>query len=158
MDQILSQLGGLILGAIPTIILFLLLFAIYRVLVHAPLSRVLAERRSKTEGALEKARADIAAAEAKTAEYERALREARLAVLKAQEHRRQEALDARAQGLAQARAEAEERVREAHTAIAQQAQEVRIRLQAESEKLATEVIQSIFRNIGAAQSPAGGQR
>ena len=34
---------------------------IYTALVHKPLVKVLAERRSKTEGAIEKARADIAA-------------------------------------------------------------------------------------------------
>ena len=63
MDETLRQLGGLLLGSIPTIIFFVLLYAIYTVLVHKPLVRVLAERRSKTEGAIEQARKAIALAE-----------------------------------------------------------------------------------------------
>ena len=48
MDQLLAQLGELLLGAIPTIILMVLLYGIYTVLVHRPLVQVLAERRGKT--------------------------------------------------------------------------------------------------------------
>ncbi|MFZ1159551.1 MAG: hypothetical protein WAO10_17330, partial [Candidatus Sulfotelmatobacter sp.] len=70
MDQTLHQLGELLLGAVPTVILLTLLYALYTSIVHKPLQRVLEERRSKTEGAVEKSRADIAAAEARTAEYE----------------------------------------------------------------------------------------
>ena len=77
MDQTLQQLGELLLGAVPTVILLALLYVLYTVIVHKPLQRVLAERRSKTEGAVEKSRADIAAAEARTAEYEQKMREAR---------------------------------------------------------------------------------
>ena len=69
MDQTLKQLGELLLGSIPTIVFLVLLYFFYRVLVHTPLSKVLAERHSLTEGAVQRARADIAAAEAKTAEY-----------------------------------------------------------------------------------------
>ena len=88
MDLILKQLGELLLGSIPTIVFLLLLFVIYTFLVHRPLTAVLAERRSKTEGAVEKARADLAAAEARAAEYEQRLREARLVVYRAQDVRR----------------------------------------------------------------------
>jgi len=74
MDETLRQLGGLLLGSVPTIILLALLYALYTTIVHKPLRRVLEERRSKTEGAVEKSRADIAAAEARTSEYEQSLR------------------------------------------------------------------------------------
>jgi F-type H+-transporting ATPase subunit b len=104
MEETLRQLGGLLLGAIPTVILMLALFGTYSVLVHRPLTRVLAERRSRTEGAVEKARSDIAAAGARTAEYEQKLREARTTLFKMQEARRQQSLQARAAVLAQARA------------------------------------------------------
>ena len=76
MDETLRQLGELLLGSVPTVILLALLYALYTAIVHKPLRRVLEERRSKTEGAVEKSRADIAAAEARTAEYEQKLREA----------------------------------------------------------------------------------
>ena len=74
----LKQVGELLLGAIPTIVILLLLYAIYNLLVRRPLMRILDERRERTEGVVLKARADVAAAEAKTQDYEERLREARL--------------------------------------------------------------------------------
>src|SRR5256886_5252095 len=103
MDETLRQLGELLLGSVPTVILLALLYALYTAIVHKPLGRVLEQRRSKTEGAVEKSRADIAAAEARTAEYEQGLREARAAIFRAQEARRQAALQVRANVVAGAR-------------------------------------------------------
>src|SRR5581483_9771951 len=118
MDQILKQIGDLLLGAIPTEVLLLTLYLLYHVLIHKPLQRVLAERHARTEGAVQKARADIAAAEARTAEYEQKLRDARTAIYKAQEERRKAADQARAQAVAEARAKAEAKVAEARKGIA----------------------------------------
>ncbi len=103
MDQTLQQLGELLLGAVPTVIMLALLYALYTVIVHKPLRRVLEERHNKTEGAIEKSKADIAAAEARTSEYEQSLREARAAVFRAQEAKRQAAMQARAKAVAEAR-------------------------------------------------------
>lgn len=158
MEETLRQLGSLVLGSIPTIVLFLLLFIAYRILVHAPLERTLSERRDKTEGALERARADIAAAEAKTMEYEHALRDARLAVFRAQETRRQKALENRAAAIGEARARAEARVADARAALEREVSESKTKLQAESERLASEVVESIFRQVGAVSPAGGGQR
>lgn len=159
MDETLRQLGGLLLGSIPTIVLFLVLFAAYRTLVHIPLERVLSERHSKSEGALEKARADIAAAEAKTAEYEKALRDARLALFKAQESRRQRALEIRTALISETRVQADAQVREAKAVLEREVATSKLSLQSESERLATEVIHQIFKQVGAAETPAaGGQR
>src|SRR5271154_4240986 len=144
MDQTLRQLGELLLGAVPTVILLTLLYALYTVIVHKPLQRVLAERRSKTEGAIEKSRADIAAAEARTAEYEQRLREARAAVFKAQEARRQAALQARAAAVAEARAKAQVQVGQARSVIEQDKQAAQDGLQAESGKLAAEIIRAVL--------------
>src|SRR5215813_1172226 len=112
MDQIARQLGELLLGAIPTAILLAVLYFLYTVLVHKPLLAVLAERRARTEGALEKARADIAATDARTAEYEQKLREARLKIFKNLEGRRQKATQLRAEAAAQARAKTQDQVKE----------------------------------------------
>src|SRR5215831_12144120 len=95
MDEMLRQLGGLLLGSVPTIVMLLVLYGVYTAVLHRPLSRVLAERRAKTEGAIEKARADVAASEGRTAEYDQRLREARLAVFKSQDARRRGAMQAR---------------------------------------------------------------
>jgi F-type H+-transporting ATPase subunit b len=156
MDQTIRQLGELLLGAVPTTILLALLYFLYTVLVHKPLTVVLAERRSRTEGALEKARADIAAAEARTAEYEQRLREARLKIFKNLEARRQRAMQARAETAAQARTRAQEQVKGARAAIEQDKQQAMAKLQAEAERLAAEIVRMVLRPVEAA-SPVGGQ-
>src|SRR5215470_15886149 len=117
MDQILHQLGGLLLGAIPTIIFFLLTWFLYNSLVHKKLMAVLEERKSRTEGAMAKAKQDIAAAETKAAEYESRIREARQAVYKAAEERRRKVMEARAAALAQAKATATEQVKAARSQL-----------------------------------------
>jgi len=158
MDEILRQLGGYLLGAIPTIVLLLMVFAAYRALVHRPLARVLAERHSRTEGAMERARADIAAAEAKAADYEQRLREARTALFKAQEARRKQALEARTAALAEARAHAHKQVTEAREAMEKDKVSAQDRLQLEAGRLADEIIRAILRPATAAQNPVAGGR
>jgi F-type H+-transporting ATPase subunit b len=145
MDETLRQVGELLLGSIPTIIFMVLLYGTYTSLVHKPLVDVLAERRSKTAGAIERARADIAAAEARTAEYEQRLREARMAVFKAQEARRQQALQARAAALAEARERAQAQVEQARAAIEKDKVAAQAALQAESARLAAEIIRIVLR-------------
>src|ERR1700739_5005288 len=117
MDETLRQLGELLLGAVPTIILFTLLYILYSAIVHKPLRRVPEERRRKTEGAVEKSRADIAAAEARTSEYEQRLREARAILFRAQETRRKAALEARTAALSEARKKAQAQVEAAKADI-----------------------------------------
>ena len=154
MDEILGQLGGLLLGSVPTIIFIVLLFAIYSAVLHKPLVKVLAERHNRTEGAIEKAHADIAQAEARTADYEQRLREARMTVFKSQEARRQLALQARAAAVAETRARAQGQVEKARTAIDQDKIAAQTGLQAESGKLAAAIIRTVLRP--ATPSPAGG--
>jgi F-type H+-transporting ATPase subunit b len=144
MEQTLRQVGELLLGSIPTIVFMVLLYGSYTVLVHKPLTRVLAERRSQTEGAIEKARADIAAAEARTTEYEQRLREARVAVFKNQEARRQQALQARAAAVADARSKAQAQVEQARAAIEKEKVSARAGLQTESSRLAAEIIRTVL--------------
>jgi F-type H+-transporting ATPase subunit b len=145
MDQTLHELGRLLRGSVPTIIFLVLLYWIYLILLHKPLMKVLAERRSRTEGAMEKARADIAAAEARTSEYEQRLREARMAVFKAQEARQQQASQARTAAAAQARAGAQTQVEQARLAIEKDKQAAQSGLQAESGRLAEEIIRTVLR-------------
>jgi F-type H+-transporting ATPase subunit b len=144
MDETLRQLGGLLLGSIPTVIFLFLLYVLYTALVHKPLVRVLAERRAKTEGAIEKARADVAAAEARTAEYEQRMREARMAVFKAQEARRQQAMQVRTGAVNEARSKAQKQIEQARAAIQKDKAEAQTGLTAEAGKLATEIIRTVL--------------
>jgi len=149
MDETLRQLGELLLGAVPTVILLALLYALYTAIVHKPLQRVLEERRSKTEGAVEKSRADIAAAEARTAEYEQKLREARATVFRAQEARRQVALQARTNAVNEARNKAQAQVQAAKQDIENDRVAAQAGLQAEVAALAQEIMRRVLQPAGA---------
>jgi len=151
MGETLKQLGGLLLGAVPTVILVTLLYGLYSNIVHKPLGRVLQERRNKTEGAIEKSRADIAAAEARTAEYEQRLREARAKVFHAQEARRKAALDARAAAVAEARNRAQAQVQAAKKDIEKDREAAQAGLQSEAAALAKEIVRRVLQPAGAGQ-------
>jgi len=154
MNQTFSQLGELLRSAVPTMVLLLLLYAMYHYVVHRPLQRILAERRNRTQGAVERARADIAAAEAKSIEYENRLREAKLAIFRAQEAKRHQAQQARSAAVEQARVRAAEQVKQAKGQIEQQVTEARAGLQGEVERLSNEIIRTILQPAGSV--PASG--
>jgi F-type H+-transporting ATPase subunit b len=149
MDQTLRQLGELLLGSVPTVILLALLYLLYMTMVHKPLRRVLEERRSKTEGAVEKSRADIAAAEARTAEYEQKLREARAAVFRAHEPKRQAALQTRTNAVNAARTQAQAQVLAAKKDIESDRAAAQDGLQAEVAALAQEIMRRVLQPAGA---------
>jgi len=149
MDQTLHQLGELLLGAIPTVLLLATLYVIFTVIVHRPLQRVLAERRSKTEGAVEKSKADISAAEARTAEYEQRLREARATVFRAQESRRQAAVQARTNAVNEARGKAQAQVQAAKADIENDRVAAQKGLQGEAAALAQEIVRRVMQPAGA---------
>ncbi len=156
MDETLRQLSDLLLRSIPTIALFVIVYAGYVFLVHRPLVRTLRERHDRTEGALEKARADVAAAEAKTSEYEQRIREAQVAVFRSQEARRSAALTARVEAVQEARRQAHARVAEARSALEQDMEAVKGTLETDAERLAREIIERILAPIAVAQTPVGG--
>ncbi len=149
MDETLRQLGGLLLGSIPTVILIALLYVLYTAIVHKPLRRVLDERRSKTEGAIEKSRADIAVADARTSEYEQRLREARATLFRAQEARRKAAIEARAAALNQARAKAQAQVQAAKADIEKDRKAAQAGLQDQVQALAIEIMRRVLEPVGA---------
>jgi F-type H+-transporting ATPase subunit b len=144
MDQTLHQLGELLLGAVPTVILLALLYALYSAIVHKPLKRVLAERRSKTEGAVEKSRADIAAAEARMSEYEQRLREARATVFRTQEARRQAALESGSAAVNGTRSKAQAQVQAARKDIDGDRVAAEAGLQKEASALAAEIVRRVL--------------
>jgi F-type H+-transporting ATPase subunit b len=158
MDQTLRQLGELALGAIPTIVLFVLVWILYRGIVHGALAKALAERRARTVGAVEKSKADVAAAARKTQEYEHSIREARLAVFKSLESRRQQILEQKTIALAEARSAAEAMIVSARGQIQKEAEIAKVRIEAESSTLAKEIIRAILRTGSAARQPAIGGR
>ena len=86
MQEIIQQVGGFLLGAIPTMVLFIVLVLAYQFLVQGPLSATL-KRRARTVCAIEDAQKAIAKAEERAAEYAAKLRQARAEVYKVREQR-----------------------------------------------------------------------
>lgn len=142
--DILNQLGGLLLGAVPTIVLFVVLVISYNLLVGKPLERTLAERRARTTGAVEQARGAIAAAEAETAVYEDKLRAAR-AEVQAEREKRMVALEAeRDSAVKAARESAQERVRRAKADIEASAQTARQQIEDAVAQLSDSVLRAVL--------------
>jgi F-type H+-transporting ATPase subunit b len=144
MDQILNQLGELVLGSVPTMILFIMLVAAYGLLVRRPLDRVLAERRARTSGALEQARSAVAAAEAETKAYEDKLRAAKAEIFQARDQKLKQWNAEREAALAQVRQHTQERIRGARQEIEQSAQEARLQIVKVSDELSSRVLDAIL--------------
>jgi len=115
--EILNQIGGLVLGSVPTILFFILLAAAYGFLVRRPLERTLAERRARTSGAVDQARGAIAAAEAETSVYEDKLRSARSEIMAARERRLQQWQKERDAALEAARGASQAKIQDARKEI-----------------------------------------
>ena len=142
--EILNQLGGLMLGSVPTVILFILLVIAYNLLVQRPLQRTLSERRLRTSGAVEQARGAIAAAEAETAVFEDKLRAARAEILHAREAKLQQWQKDRAEVLATARVAAQEKVRAARQEIENSAVVARQQIEGATAQLSDSILRAVL--------------
>lgn len=132
------------LGSVPTMLLFLVTLAAYRLLVHTPLTKVLQERYSRTQGAIEKAAAAVAAAERKTTEYEERLRAARAEVFHVRHDRLNTIHQELELALAQARAAAQEKTATAKIAIEDSTQAARLELDGLIGDLSAEILKRIL--------------
>lgn len=144
MQEIFNQLSELVLGSLPTIAFFLVLIAAYTVLVRQPLERVLADRHSRTGGAMDEARAAIAAAETKTADYELKLRTARVKIFEGRQARQKASSDARDKALAQAREQAQHRIGVARESVEQSGLEARQQIEASVATLSASIVAAIL--------------
>jgi len=153
MDVILKQLGELVLGSVPTMVLFILLTVAYGILVRRPLERALAERRARTTGAVEQAKGAIAAAEAETSAYEEKLRKAKAEIYAARERKQQQWNAERDAALEQVKQTAQERVRGAKSTIEQSVVEARNHIENASSELGSRVLAAVL-PAGVASSEA----
>lgn len=144
MDQILKQLSGLVLGSVPTIVLFLLLVLAYAALVRRPLDRVLAERRALTTGAIEQAKGAISAAEAETAVFEDKLRGAKREIFEARDKNLKQWATEREQALEQARATTQAKVKSAREALEQSASVAKQQIESMSGELSAQILKAVL--------------
>ncbi len=144
MDETLHQLEGLLLGSVPTIFLFLLIVILYRLLVYDPLTRVLDQRRERTDGAIEQADEAMAAAAAKTQEYEAQLRAARSRIFEARQLKQQQWARERDSAVAEAHAAAQRQVEEAKSALQAQTSAGRHTIEDSIDQLAGEILAAVL--------------
>jgi len=144
MDLILRQLGELVLGSVPTIVLFLLLVMAYGMLVRRPLDKVLAERAARTSGAVEQARGAIAAAEAETSVYEDKLRAAKNEIFQAREQKLKQWNADRDQAVEQARHATQEQIKAARQEIEQSSSTARLQIEGMSLELSAQILKAVL--------------
>ena len=144
MQEIIQQLGTLLLGSVPTILLFIVLVLSYQFLIQGPLSKTLAERRARTEGAIEDAHRAIAQAEARAAEYADKLRQARTEVYKVREQRVKQWNAERETALEAARKATTLRVSQARAELDAEAAQARQAIQASAGDLADRVVRAVL--------------
>jgi F-type H+-transporting ATPase subunit b len=144
MNEILKQLGELVLGSVPTMVLFILLVAAYGLLVRRPLDRILAERRARTTGAVEQARGAISAAEAETAVYEDKLRAAKSEIFQARDRKLKQWNAERDAALGEVRAAMQDRVRTARQEIEQGAATARQQIESMSAELSAQILRAVL--------------
>ena len=144
MQDIFQQIGALLIGAIPTILLFIVLVLAYQFLVQGPLTATLQQRRARTEGALEDAQKAIAQAEARAAEYAAKLREARAEVYKVREQRVKQWNAEREAALDAARKTSGLRVNQSRAELEAEAAAARKVIQASAADLANQVVLAVL--------------
>ena len=144
MQETLQALGGILLKAIPTVVLLILLHFYLKAVLFGPLDRVMRKRRELTEGARKIAEDSLAAATRKADEYEAKLRDARAVVYKEQEEIRKRWLEEQAKEVTQARVRMESSVKTAREALAQEAAAARTSLQQTSSTLADQIVTTVL--------------
>jgi F-type H+-transporting ATPase subunit b len=144
MDLILQQVGTLLLGAVPTALLFILLVLAYQFLIQAPLSRTLRERYARTQGAVEEAHKAIARAEERAAEYATKLRHARAEIYKMREQRVKQWNAERDASLDQVRKTAGAKVNQAKSEMDAEVANARQIIQASAGELASRITRAIL--------------
>lgn len=144
MDQILNQLGGLILGSVPTIVFFLLLIVAYGFLVRRPLDAILAERRARTTGAVEQARGAITAAEAETAVFENKLRAARTEIFQQRDAKLKQWAGERDQALGKVRETTQHRISLARENIQESSVSARRQIETMSGELSAQILRAVL--------------
>jgi F-type H+-transporting ATPase subunit b len=144
MQAIVQQLASMLVGAIPTMILFVVLVVAYQIFVQGPLTATLKRRRDLTEGAMEAAQKAIADAEERTAEYATKLRQARAEVYKIREQRLRQWNAERDAALHLARKAAGQKLIQARNEIEAEAAAARQAIQASAGDLAGQVVSAVL--------------
>lgn len=144
MDSTLQALGQLITQAIPTVLIVLFLWFYLKLVFFGPMERVLSERDAATIGARKQADQSLKRAEALAADYEEKIRAARSEIYREQEEQRRKWQAGESARIAEARAKADQMVRQAREEIAAEAQIARESLKGNVQSLADEITATVL--------------
>ena len=145
----LHALGGILLRAVPTLLLVILLHFYLKSIFFKPLGKVLHQRYEATEGARKLADQSLEQAAAKTASYEAQLRTAKAGMYHAQEQLHKQLQEREAAAVAEARKNADAAVKLAKTQLAADVEVAKTSLAADSESLANQIAETILRRNAA---------
>ena len=131
------------------IALFMLFVFVMNRLLFRPIGRVLDERQTLTEGATNEARAAARRYQARLAEYETTIRQARAESYRRLEQDRAAALEERRRLIEDAKQKASGEIEQAKSEIKQQADGARLALETESREIAATISRTVLgRTVG----------
>jgi F-type H+-transporting ATPase subunit b len=143
--NIISPDGSLVF----VLVLFLIFVFVMNRILFRPIGRVLDERQTLTEGAANEARAARRRYEARLAEYEATIRQARGESYKRSEQERAAALDERRRLIEEAKQFANEEIARAKHEIERQAAEARAALESDARQIAQRISRTVLgRTVG----------
>ncbi len=149
MESTLHDLGGLLLKAIPTILLLLVVHFYLKSMFFRPMADVLAKRRAATEGQRESAAALRAKAEQHMASIEAQLRRAREEIYQEQEEARRRWTTEQTSQLDQARGEARDLIRQGKERLDAEAATAKSQLAATADSLADQIVRTLLERSAA---------
>lgn len=143
--NIISPDGSLVL----VFVLFIIFVFVLNRILFRPIGRVLDERQTRTEGAANEARAARRRYEAKLAEYESTIRQARADGYRLSEQERAAALEERRKLIEAAKQNTNEQITHARSEIEQQVAGARATLGSEARQIAERISRTVLgRTVG----------
>jgi len=142
--EIAHQLGELFLGAVPTVIIFLLFYLFLRWAFFTPIQKAMAQRKALIDGARAEAAKVEAEAKQELDAYNQALKSALAKIYEQQGAARQAVLEERAQLLRAMRNRSQEEVAEAKKNIAADLAAARAEIEKQTPALADEIARAIL--------------
>jgi F-type H+-transporting ATPase subunit b len=140
----LNALGGLLLKAVPTIVLLVIVHLYLKWMFFRPMREVLEKRREATEGARASAEAMLKTAAEKAATLDAALRKAKDEIYQVQDETRRGWIAEQASRLDEARRESRELIHKAKLELDAEAAVAKRSLAATAEGLAEEIARSLL--------------
>lgn len=144
MDATLQALGGILLKAVPTIVLLIIVNLYLKWMFFGPLRDVLQKRRDATEGARQAAEAALARASEKEAQIRAALRKAREEIYQEQEEARKRLVKDQTSRIEEARQKSRALIHQAREQMAQETVAAKRDLAATAGTLADQIVRMLL--------------